>query len=49
MLGACLGLPSLRGIYAIGMGEAEQDEPTTSLADSQKAISSVEEIELRGT
>lgn len=49
MLGACLGLPSLRRIHALNMGQNEQEEATELLADLQEGGSSVEEIELRGS
>jgi len=49
MIGACLGLPSLRRIHAIDIGENEQDERTKSLVDPQEGGSSVEKIELRGS
>jgi len=49
MLGACLGLPALRRLHGLKMGENEQDEATQTMIEIPKGSSSIEEIELRET
>jgi hypothetical protein len=47
MFGACLGLPALRRLHGLKIGENEQDEATETITEIPKGSSSIEEIELR--